>query len=176
MNSSTARWARLICSFKRSHFGPKSRRWERLRNALQGHRRECARPFLWRHEDSPLSLHGCCGGQHLWSCLGTYSRANWGTRQRSRRIQDHTSTQREISSLSPPLLLHQNLPHPRVDVNWKPATPWEHLDQQQLETRQPLDQRDGKSKSGGMVSMGSYVYVIRVGKETVKRGRVVVQR
>ena len=35
---------------------------------------------------------------------------------------------------------------------------------------------DGKSKAGSLVSMGSYVYVIRIGKETVKRGKVVVQR
>ena len=35
---------------------------------------------------------------------------------------------------------------------------------------------DAKTKNGKMVSMGSYVYVIRVGKETVKRGKVVVQR
>ena len=35
---------------------------------------------------------------------------------------------------------------------------------------------DATTKDGKMVSMGSYVYVIRVGKETVKRGKVVVQR
>ena len=35
---------------------------------------------------------------------------------------------------------------------------------------------DARRKDGGLVSMGSYVYVIRVGKETIKRGKVVVQR
>ena len=35
---------------------------------------------------------------------------------------------------------------------------------------------NARTKAGGMVSMGSYVYVIRVGKETIKRGKVVVTR
>ena len=35
---------------------------------------------------------------------------------------------------------------------------------------------DGKNASGIMVSIGSYVYVIEKSKETLKRGRIVVQR
>ena len=34
----------------------------------------------------------------------------------------------------------------------------------------------GKNASGIMVSIGSYVYVIEKGKETLTRGKIVVQR
>ena len=35
---------------------------------------------------------------------------------------------------------------------------------------------DGRNKGGVMVSIGSYAYVIKKDKETLKRGRIVVQR